>query len=135
MKYGYAQFEDAERWHSGKESIEATIADAIDALHGGEHLPVAVCEIAEPGIDYIYLAEEVCERASEQLFEEVGEVAETFEVDDEQKAELAELIRGFVSKHGLVSCWKAENGRMYAPGDPEYAAAIAASDSAEGGAA
>lgn len=135
MKYGYATCEDSERWHSGEESIEATIAEAINSLHGGDHLPVAICEIAEPEINYTYLAERVCEYASEQLFEEVGEVAETFEVDDEQKEELAEMIRGFVAKHGLVSCWKAENGRMYAPGDSEYDAALAASDSAEGGAA
>jgi hypothetical protein len=125
MKYGFATCEDSERWANGQESIQATIVEAIDTLHGGDHEPVAICEVSEPDINYMWLVNTVLERASEQLYEEVGEVAETFEVDDEQKEELAALLRDWIAKHGLISCWKADNGRMYAPGDAEYDAAIA----------
>jgi hypothetical protein len=125
MKYGYAEYVDAERWRNGEESIVATIAEAIGALHGGEHLPVAICEVTPPEINYGWLAQSVIEQAEEQLCEEVGEVADTFEPTNEQRDELAAAIQAWVVKHGLICCWKAENGRMYAPGAPEYDAATA----------
>jgi hypothetical protein len=123
MKYGYAETEDAERWRNGEESIAATIAEAIVALHGGEHLPVAICEVTPPEINYGWLAQSVIEQAEEQLCEEVGEVADTFEPTNEQRDELAAAIQAWVAKHGLIDCWKADNGRMYGPGDAEYDAA------------
>ena len=125
MKYGYALVEDAERWSTGHESIEATIAEAIDSLHGGERLPVAICEVTAPEINYGWLAQSVIEQAEEQLCEEVGEVADTFEPTNEQRDELAAAIHAWVVKHGLICCWKADNGRMYGPGDAEYDAATA----------
>src|SRR5690349_6859995 len=113
MKYGYATCDDAERWHNGEDSIEATIAEAVNSLHGGERLPVAICECIEPDIGFDNLAETVIERADEMLYEEVGEVADTFgPFDREQKADLAQAIRAWFDKHGAISCWKAENGRM-----------------------
>lgn len=123
MKYGYAETEDAERWRNGEGSIVATIAEAIVALHGGEHLPVAICEVTPPEINYGWLAQSVIEQAEEQLCEEVGEVADTFDPTNEQRDELAAAIQAWVVKHRLICCWKADNGRMYGPGDAEYDAA------------
>jgi hypothetical protein len=126
MTYGYATVADAERWHTGSETIAATIAEAITDMHGGEHLPVAICDIVPPAIDCDSLAEDVIERVGEQLYDEVGEVADTFgPFPKEQTDELAKVIREWLDKHGDISCWKADNGRMFSPGDAEYDAALA----------
>jgi len=131
MGYGYALTEDSERWHTGEETIVATIAEAISSLHGGDKEPVAICECMAPDISFDGLADTVIERADEILYEEVGEVADTFgPFTSKQKAELAEAIRTWFDKHGAISCWKAENGRLYGPGDPEYDEAAAAIDAA-----
>ncbi|MFX1674058.1 hypothetical protein PWR63_17630 [Paraburkholderia sp. A2WS-5] len=84
-----------------------------------------VCECEAPSIGYDTLAEIVIENAEEQLYDEVGEVADTlgpFEKDEVD--ELAALIKSWFDKRGAISCWKAVNIKRYARGDAEYDAAL-----------
>jgi hypothetical protein len=125
-QYGYARSENCERWGGREDTIEAAIYDALTRDDLAMPAPVFVCECAAPEVNYESLADEVVERVGEQLYEEVGEVADTFgPFEKSEMTELAELIKGWVEKQGAISCWKATNIKRYAPGDAEYDAALA----------
>lgn len=125
MNYGYASRADAERWITGSETIAATITEALVDLHGGQHLPVAICDIEAPEVSADHLADTVIERVGEILWDEVGEIADTFgPFEPAVTKELADAIQAWLDKHGDITCWKAENPRLYSPGDAEYDAAL-----------
>ncbi|MDR8398251.1 hypothetical protein NE850_18070 [Paraburkholderia sp. USG1] len=125
-QYGYARAEDAERWSGHEETIEAAIYDALTRDDLAMPSAVFICECDAPEISYESLADEVVERVGEQLYEEVGEVADAFgPFEKSEMSELADLIKGWVEKQGAISCWKANNIKRYAPGDAEYDAALA----------
>lgn len=47
---------------------------------------------------------------NENLFEEVGEVAEGhLDISDEAEADLLQSIKDWADKHATVNCWKAIN--------------------------
>jgi hypothetical protein len=124
-QYGFAFAEDAERWGGQEDTIVAAICEALTRDAAGAGTAVFVCECAAPDINFDGLAEDVVERISEQLYEEVGEVADTFgPFEKSEMSELSALIRDWVGKQGGFSCWQATNIKRYEPGDAEYDAAV-----------
>lgn len=124
-QYGYARAADAERWYGTEGTIVDAIREALTRDDIASPAPVFVCNADHDLLNFVSLADEVIERASEQLYEEVGEIADTFgPFEASEVAELAELIKGWVEKRDALSCWKATNIKRYAQGDAEYDEAL-----------
>jgi hypothetical protein len=124
-QYGYARSEDAERWGGREDTIVAAIIEALTRDDAEVGTAVFVCECAAPDINFDGIADDVVERISEQLYEEVGEVADTFgPFEKSEMSELSALIKSWVGKQGGFSCWQATNIKRYAQGDAEYDAAV-----------
>jgi hypothetical protein len=124
-EYSFADMADAERWSGPHNSIVAAIAEALNVtiddgcvVYVGENEPVE--------IDYDSLAEEIIERVEEQVYEQVGDVADTVgPFDTEQMKPLVDSIKQWVDQHADITCWRVEKIKAYGPGAPEYEAARA----------
>lgn len=135
IRYGHARSEDSERWRGNEASIADAIFDALTSDDIESPAPVFVCECRAPSISYARAADLVIEDVEEQLYEEVGEIADTLgPFEPSEVAGLTALIAGWFEKHNAISCWKAENIKRYAPGDAEYDEALAIFTAAEGAA-
>ncbi|KVH55253.1 hypothetical protein WJ40_34210 [Burkholderia cepacia] len=125
-EYSYANVANAERWHGRFDSIPAAIAEALGEYGKDPDRVVYVGENKPVEISYDSLADEVIERVEEQVYEQVGEVADTVgPFDAEQTKPLADSIKQWVEQHADINCWRVENIKGYGPGTPEYEAARA----------
>ncbi|HDR9163635.1 TPA: hypothetical protein QDB28_004039 [Burkholderia vietnamiensis] len=123
IEYSYASCPDAERWSGPFDSIPAAIAEALSNNNHGQ--VVYVGENAPVEINHDSLAEEVVERIEEQVYEQVGELADTVGPFDEAEMKpLVNSIKQWVEQNADITCWRVEKVKGYGPGAPEYEAAL-----------
>ncbi|WP_241017632.1 hypothetical protein [Burkholderia sp. Ac-20349] len=123
IEYSYASCPDAERWSGPFDSIPAAIAEALSNNSHGQ--VVYVGENAPVEINHASLAEEVVERIEEQVYEQVGELADTVGPFDESEMKpLTDSIKQWVEQTADITCWRVEKVKGYGPGALEYEAAL-----------
>ncbi len=110
MTYCYSF--DEERFSGDFETEAEAISEAFTGYQNARTV-VWVGEVCD-AIDYFSAARvgsDVFDMISEQLGEEVGEVAECFSMTNEQELKLGELVLQFIVNNGGFGCFGVKNVR------------------------
>lgn len=86
----YCHSNDGEFYHGEFETEQEAIADAKESYPGESEVYIGTC--TKPVLRWYSNEEEIVESIIENLSEDVGEVAESFEVSQDQERELAKMI-------------------------------------------
>lgn len=106
-KYGYSFCE--ERYSGPFDTLDDALAEARSDRPAATHVWIGEVRLPSEFIITLSMGRFIEEHISEVLGDEVGEAAENFVLDQEQRTQLGQLVIDWIEKGPGFHCWGVKN--------------------------